>query len=236
MLIRDFRFNNSDYQALRVLMERIYPQEPTSVEFQRFEDESRSNVRWRKRVAEVKGQFVALGTVGEPFWSLQEGKVYLSIEVDPDHLNRGIGTRLFSDLEALARARGPVRRLIADMREDKTEASTFLKERGFEVVIREPISELDLPAFDETPFVRKIEQAEAHGIRLASLADLTREYSDWQKRFWQLETDIFQDVPIPDPSSPPTLETFIRQHVGNPGFAPDATHVAVSGNEWELYS
>ena len=41
MLIRDFRFDDSDYQALRILMERIYPQEPTSVEFQHFEDESR---------------------------------------------------------------------------------------------------------------------------------------------------------------------------------------------------
>ena len=232
MLIRDFRFDDSDYQALRVLMEKIYPQEPTSVEFQRFEDESRPNVWWRKRIAEVEGKFAALGTVGEPFWSLQEGKVYLSIEVDPDYLNRGIGTRLFADLEALAHARGPVRRLIADTREDKAEAGNFLKERGFEVVIREPISELDLPTFDETPFVQKIEQAEAYGIRLASLADLAREYSDWQKRFWQLETDIFRDVPTPDPSSPPTLETFIRQHVGNPGFSPDATHVAVSGDEW----
>ena len=232
MLIRDFRYDDSDYRALCILMEKIYPWEPTSVEIQRFDDDSRPNVWWRKRVAEVDGEFAALGTVGEPFWSLQEGKVHLCVDVDPDYLNRGIGTRLFADLEALAHARGPVRRLTTGTQEDKTQASAFLKERGFEVVIREPISELDLPAFDETPFVHKIEQAEAHGIRLASLTDLAREYPDWQERFWQLDTTIHQDVPTPDPFSQRTLETFIRQHVDNPGFSPDVTHVAVHGNEW----
>ena len=232
MLIRDFRYDDNDYQALCILMEKIYPDEPTSVEIQRFDDDSRPNVWWRKRVAEVDGEFAALGTVGEPFWSLQEGKIHLSVDVDPDYLNRGIGTRLFTDLEALAHARGPVRRLITGTQEDKTQASAFLKERGFEVAIREPISELDLPAFDETPFVHKIAQAEAHGIRLASLADLAREYPDWQERFWQLDTTVLQDVPTPDPFSPRTLETFIRQHVDNPGFSPDVTHVAIHGDEW----
>ena len=239
MLIRDFRYDDSDYQALRILMERIYPDEPTSVEIQRFEDDSRPDVWWRKRVAEVDGRFAALGSVGEPFWSLQEGKVHLSVEVDPDCLNRGIGTRLFADLEALAHGRGPVHRLITGTQEDKIKASGFLRERGFEVVIREPISELDLPAFDEAPFVHKIAQAAAHGIRLVSLADLAREYSDWQERHWRLDTAIMQDVPTPDPFSPRTLETFIRQYVGNPGFSPDVTHVAVHNNEWvgisELY-
>ena len=239
MLIRDFRFDDSDYQALVNLMEKIYSDEPTSVEIQRWDDDSRPKVWWRKRVAEVDGKFAALGTVGEPFWSLQEGKVHLSVEVDPDYLDRGIGTRLFADLEALARARGPVRRLITGTQEDKTAASDFLRERGFEVAIREPISELDLPAFDETPFVHKIQQAETSGIQLVSLADLARECHNWQERQWQLDTAIMQDVPTPDPFSPRTLETFVRQHVGNPGFSPDVTHVAVSGDEWvgisELY-
>ncbi|MDE0670469.1 MAG: GNAT family N-acetyltransferase [Caldilineaceae bacterium SB0662_bin_9] len=239
MLIRDFRFDDSDYQTLRILTEKIYPDEPTSVETLRWDDDSRPKVWWRKRVAEVDGKFAALGTVGEPFWSLQEGKVHLSVEVDPDYLNRGIGTRLFADLEALAHARGPVRRLITGTQEDKTAASDFLRERGFEVAIREPISELDLPAFDETPFVHKIQQAEASGIRLVSLADLAREYHNWQERHWQLDTAIMQDVPTPDPFSPRTLETFVRQHIGNPGFSPDVTHVAVHGGEWvgisELY-
>ena len=239
MLIRDFRFDDDDYQALVNLMEKIYSDEPTSVEVQRWDDDSRPKVWWRKRVAEVDGKFAALGTVGEPFWSLQEGKVHLSVEVDPNYLDRGIGTRLYADLEALAHAHGPVRRLITGTQEDKSFANDFLKERGFEVVIREPISELDLPAFDETPFVHKIQQAEASGIRLASLADLAREYHDWQERHWQLDTAIMQDVPTPDPFSPRTLETFVGQHIGNPGFSPDVTHVAVHGGEWvgisELY-
>ena len=139
----------------------------------------------------------------------------------------------------MARARGPVHRLITGSQEDKSFANDFLRERGFEVVIREPISELDLPAFDETPFVHKIQQAEASGLRLASLEDLARDYPNWQERHWQLDTAIMQDVPTPDPFSPRTLETFIRQHVGNPGFSPDVTHVAVHGDEWvgisELY-
>ena len=239
MLIRDFRFDDNDYQALRILMEKIYPDEPTSVESLRWDDDSRPKVWWRKRVAEVDGKFAALGTVGEPFWSLQEGKVHLGVDVDPDCLNQGIGTRLYADLEALARARGPVHRLITGTQEDKSFANDFLKERGFEVVIREPISELDLPAFDETPFVHKIQQAETSGIRLVSLADLAREYHNWQERHWRLDTAIMQDVPTPDPFSPRTLETFIRQHIGHPGFSPDVTHVAVHGDEWvgisELY-
>ncbi len=239
MVIRDFRFDDSDYQAMVALMQKITPYQLASVGVLRWADAIRPNVWWQKRVAVVDGQFAALGTVGEPFWSLQEGKIHLSVEVDPDYLNRGIGTRLFADLEALARARGPLCRLVTSTQEDKTAASDFLRERGFEVAIREPISELDLPAFDETRFVHKIDQVNAMGIRLASLTDLAREYTDWQERFWQLDTTVMQDVPTPDPFSPPTLKTFIRQHVDNPGFAPDVTHVAVHGDEWagisELY-
>ena len=126
MVIRDFRFDDSDYQAMVALMQKITPYQLASVGVLRWADAIRPNVWWQKRVAEVDGQFAALGTVGEPFWSLQEGKIHLSVEVDPDYLNRGIGTRLFADLEALARARGPLCRLVTSTQEDKTAASDFL--------------------------------------------------------------------------------------------------------------
>ena len=233
MVIRDFRFDDRDYQACLELVEKTNPQEPTSVQTLRWSDATRpNNVWWRKRVAEVDGKFAALGEVGEPYWSLQEGKVHLCVEVDPDFLNRGIGTRLFADLEAMARERGPVHRLVTGTQEDHAEATGFLSERGFQVVLRVPISELDLPAFDETPFVRKLEQARPHGIRLVSLADLAREQANWMERYWRFDTSIGLDIPGPEPLTPRTLETFGRQKLENPGFSPAVTHVAVHGDEW----
>ena len=232
MLIRDFRFDDSDYQAVVALMKKINPCEPSSVASLRWADTTRPNVWWQKRVAEVDGQFAALGTVGEPFWSLQEGKVHLRVDVDPDYLNRGIGTQLYADLEAMAQARSPVHRLITDTQEDQTEANDFLRKRGFEVVIRVPISELDLSAFNETPFIYKLEQVEARGIRLIPLADLARGQADWMERYWQFDTAIIREIASPDPASPRSLETFIRQKDENPGFSPDTTHVAVHQEEW----
>lgn len=232
MVIRDFRFDDSDYQAVVALMQKTSPYEPASVGSLRWADTTRPNVWWQKRVAEVDGQFAALGTVGEPFWSLREGKVYLRVDVDPDYLNRGIGTQLFADLEAMARARGPVCHLITDTQENQMEANDFLRERGFEVVIRVPISELDLPVFNETPFVHKLEQAEGLGIRLVTLADLAREQANWMERYWQFDTAIIREIASPDPASPRSLETFIRQKDENPGFSPDTTHVAVHRGEW----
>ena len=239
MLIRDFRFDACDYQATRSLLEKIYPREPTSVEVLRFEDAARPKVWWRKRVAEINGHFAALGMVGEAFGSQREGDFRLRVHVDPDCLNQGIATQLYADLLALAHGQGPVGRLATHTREDQTPASEFLRQKGFEVVIREPISELELSTFDETPFVHKIHQAKSHGIRLVSLADLTRECSDWQERFWRLDTTIHGDVPLPNPFRPQPLEDFLRQKVENPAFTPDASHVAVHGEEWaglsELY-
>ena len=233
MVIRDFRFDDRDYQAHLELVEKTNPQEPTSVQTLRWSDATRPhNVWWRKRVVEVDGKFAALGEVGEPYWSLQEGKVHLCVDVDPDFLNRGIGTRLYADLEALARERGPVRRVVTGTQEDRTEANRFLSERSFEVTFRVPISELDLAAFDETPFVHRLEQARSLGIRLASLAELAREQSDWQERYWRFKTAIGREVSNPEPFTPLPHETFIRRKVENPGFAPDVTHVAVHGDEW----
>ena len=44
---------------------------------------------------------------------------------------------------------------------------------------------------------------------------------------------------MPDPFRPQPLEDFLRQKVENPAFTPDASHVAVHGEEWaglsELY-
>ena len=232
MLIRDFRFDDNDYQGMKSLMEKIYPNFPVSIDSLRFEDESRPDVWWRQRVVEIDGHLAAFGSVGEPHWSRQEGKIYLGIDVDANYLNHGIGTRLFADLENLAQSNGPVRRIITDTREDKEAARKFLDERGFKVVIREPISELDLTAFDESPFVHRIDTVLACGIRLVSLEDLAKEYPDWQKRFWQLDTGLMRDVPTPDPFTLRTLETFIRQHIDNPGFSPHITHVAVYKDQW----
>ncbi len=232
MLIRDFKFDDCDYRATRILLEKVYPREPISVEVLRFEDAARPKVWWRKRVAEIDGHFAALGMVGAAFGPHREGDFRLRVHVDPDCLNQGIGTQLYADLLALAHEQGPVGRLTTNTQEDQTRASEFLREKGFEVVIREPISELDLSTFDETPFVHKIRQAEDHGIRLVSLADLTRECSDWQERLWQIHTTIHEDVPLPDPFRPLPLEDFLRQKVENPAFTPDASHVAVHGEEW----
>ena len=233
MVIRDFGFDGRDYQAHLELVEKTHPQEPTSVQPLQWSDATRpNNVWWRKRVAEVDGRFAALGEAGEPYWSLQEGKVHLCVEVDPDFLNRGIGTRLFADLEAMARARGPVHRLITGTQADSAEATRFLSERGFKVVLRVPISESDLPAFDETPFVRKLEQARSHGIRLVGLAGLVRDQADCMERYWRFDTSIGLGIPGPEPPTPRPLETFSRQKLENPGFASAVTHVAVHGDEW----
>ena len=239
MLIRDFRFDACDYRATRILLDKVYPREPTSVEVLRFEDDARPKIWWRKRVVEIDGRFAALGMVSEAIGSHRKDDFRLRVQVDPDCLNQGIGTQLYADLLALAHGQGPVGRLATHTREDQTRASEFLRGKGFEVVIREPVSELDLSTFDETPFVHKIRQAEAHGIRLVSLADLTRECSDWQKRLWQLDTTIHGDVPLLSPFRPQPLEDFLRQKVETPAFTPDASHVAVHGEEWaglsELY-
>lgn len=239
MLIRDFRFDACDYQATRILLEKVYPREPTSVEVLRFEDAARPKIWWRKRVAEIDGHFAALGMVSEAIGSHRKGDIRLRVHVDPDCLNQGIGTQLYADLLALAHGQGSVARLATHTREDQTRASKFLREKGFEVVIREPVSELDLSTFDETPFIHKIRQAESHGIRLVNLTDLTRKCSNWQERLWQLDTTIHEDVPLPNPFRPQPLEDFLRQKVENPAFTPDTSHVAVHDEEWaglsELY-
>lgn len=232
MKIREFRFDESDYQSLHALMAKIYPQDPLSVQSLRFEDASRPRVWWQKRLVEVDGKVVASGSVGEPFWSREAGKYFLGIDVDPGYLDQGIGSCLFSHLETLARERGDVRRLVTHTQEDKRAATEFLEEKGFKVVIREPISELDLPEFDATPFLPRLEQAASYGVRLARLKHLSQEFPNWQVRFWQLDTMLLQDVPSPDPFSPRSLETFVRQKVDNPSFAPHLTHIAVHGDSW----
>lgn len=229
--IRPFNYSDQDYAIKVALDNAAWPDLPQTVEESRHSDESWDRkYAFARFIAEENGHPVAYGTYLEPFWSYRPGKYFLDITVDPRKQRRGIGTTFLHYLIAEVEARGATN-LTAYTREDKHQARAFLEKFGFERGLREPISELDVTAFDPAAFADRVAQVEASGIRLASLAELAAEEPDWVRKFSDMTHIIEQDVPSSDPPEKPSYESS-RKWLTGPRVDLNALLVAVDGDTW----
>ena len=232
MKVRVFRSDEKDHAEHMRLVNLQYPDDPCSVVELRHADETRPNeVWWRQLMVEQNDEVVAYGAIGQAFWTNSPDQYFMQVDVDPACLGQGIGSMLFTRLADMARADNKVSMLIAECREDRVEAVAFLKDRGFTIDIKNPSSILELSTFDEQPFRHRLEQVERKGIRISSLQSLSH-LSDWQERHWLLHETLLLDVPAQEPYRKRALSQFVQQKIESPQFAPDYTHIALSGATW----
>ena len=232
MNLRPFRSHNKDYAAHMRLVNLQYPDDPCSVAELRHTDETRPHDVWcRQFMVELNDEVVAYGAIGQAYWSHCPDQYFMQVDVDPACLGQGIGSMLFRRLSDMAQAENKVSTLTAECRDDRKEAVAFLKEKGFVVDIKNPSSLLDLAIFDEKPFLPRIEQVEGKGIHICNLLSLSQ-LSDWQERYWLLHETLLQDVPAPEPYRKRPLSLFVQHKIDSPLFAPDCTHMALSGATW----
>ena len=233
IIVRPFAHNDDEYAAVVALENEIWQEYPSTVDEWKHDDKVRDKKYWFHRfVALVDDKIVGLGSTGDVRWAHKPGKFYVQVHVRPAFRQRGVGTALYEHgLAAIEKQPEPPRLLSSNTREDQEAGLRFLTQRGFVQVMRYPVSELRVAAFDPSPYDAVVARVRARGIEIMSLRTLAAQDPQWQRHVYDLcEKQIMPDVPLPDQYTPQTFERFVNGFFENPNFNPDSIFVARDGD------
>jgi GNAT superfamily N-acetyltransferase len=228
-----FEPTEDSYEALSALLNRVNPDQPTCAAWLSRDDRDRDPAAPFGRDVVTDGDDPArLAAVVEwrrPRWSVEESRFELSVEVDPAHRQRGLGSMLLARALAMVPASRPV---VVEIwtREDRPDAVRFLERRGFRLASRHAISELDLARFDPAGFEPEVRRVGASGVTLRHLGDGRCADVGFLRRLYDLQATVQRDAPFHGGDSLPAFDAWRRSYHDNPDLLPEAHGVAEDGS------
>jgi GNAT superfamily N-acetyltransferase len=207
-------FVPEDYPAAVAVSNAVYAEYADTEDEWRFRDAHRDpQCHFARFVAERDGQLVAIAECGQHPGMYHPRKFFVGVTVHPDWQGQGIGTTLYDHVVASLEPFAPLS-FRGNAREDWTRSLRFLAARGYTERMRSWESRLDVAAFDPTPY------GDAEAKALATDPERDR-------KLYELDRELSQDVPHPEPKTPVSFEWYAERVFGDPGLLPDAWFVAV---------
>lgn len=163
-----------------ILEDSITTEEGLHDDYRRNKDHSLIRVAEERLGQPVGFYWVSLSSTG-----IRPGFVYLY--VIPELRCRGVGSLLHADLEAAVKTAG-VTRLKTYVKETWPESKSFADRQGYFVERMQFPMELDLDAFDDSPYDPLISKLKAAGFLFTSMADLG-DTEEAQRKLFRLNDD-----------------------------------------------
>ncbi|MBC8174099.1 MAG: GNAT family N-acetyltransferase [Candidatus Marinimicrobia bacterium] len=230
--IRNFEKNEADYRAFVDVDNAVWSDFPWTVEEWKHNDQSRNpEYLYKRLVVEKNGKIVGYANYGECSWDYVPGKYSIFISVHPDYQRKGIGTTLYEHVLDILSKRNP-KQLVVTTREDKKGAIHFLEKHQFKLIQREPVSHLRIDSFDFKKYEWVFSEMKAQGIQLFLLSQLQEIDPVWDRKLWELDWEIVQDIPSPDPPTRQPFEIWKKHELESPNYNPDTWIVAVDGDRY----
>lgn len=226
--IRDFQ--PEDYPAVVEIGNLLFPDHPTTVEHERFDDEHFDTKQFIRR------RFVAVGSsgsvVGEASFSHMPSaydprRFGMWIGVHPRWHTKGVGRMLYDHLFRQFRTLDAIA-LRTWTRETMRDSITWLERRGFRELSRGWESRLDLTSFDSDRFADRRDPPE--GVEIVTLAEELARDPESIRAMYELDCDISPDEPRIDPYTRPGFEMYRDWVLNSPGSIPDAIFLAKDDN------
>ncbi|MBN1964531.1 MAG: GNAT family N-acetyltransferase, partial [Anaerolineae bacterium] len=232
LTIRPFAYDDADYAVLYTIDSAVFPDLPMGLDFWKHIDATRgADLPYQRDLIVRDGEVVAWGEYGQNKWAYHPRKFFWNVFVHPDHEAADIRPLHFEHtLTALAGH--DLLAITSAFDEARAPYIDFLLGRGFTVVMREPLSRLDVAAFDPAPFVSVAERVRAAGIRIRSVAELKAADPEWQRKLYALDWAIAQDVPNAEPPKQQSIEDWLATYWDSPAFREDAFFVALDGDRY----
>lgn len=226
---------DADFAALARIWTLNDPERPVT------EEEVRSLFRWsesprfvrhRRSIVEVdSNDVVAVGSLWQSGIAFDPEFAFAGISVDPDHQHRGIGSRLFEDLEQAARARG-LKGLWGGVRADNPRNVRFFENAGFREKRRSWTSRLDVNGAPADLRPRSPERWAAEGIVFTTVQEEGPDRPEVRERLYRLYREAMKDTPRMGGRSDATFDEFAGYVFGGVGYLPEALFVARAGDEY----
>lgn len=229
--LRHFQPSEDEYAFAVDVFNAAWPDDRQSVRNWQIRDETwAKDYLWQRFVGEIESRMVVEGVYFEPFWSARPGKFQFGFSVHPDYKDytedgQSIYALIYHFILAQLTDRSPTS-IWCGSREDRSEIMAFLEEQGFEFRMRFPHSELEVDAFDFTPFDGVREHVQEQGIEIYTLATLRERDPNWLTRVYDMCWEIEQDVPSPEPPTRLPLDEW-QKVFENPDFLPEGWFIAL---------
>lgn len=235
--IKPFVGTEQEYEALSALSFAVWPDEPDTVEEYKHTDNTWNSEKYlfQRVLIWLNGQVVGAGAYFEPPWTYRSGKYYVDVHVHPDYQGQGFGKAWHEYVMAQLAEKG-ADTVVSTTREDKKRAIRFLTERGYQLVMREPRSELHVPTFAFEQFIWVDDKMAQGGIELVSVAELPARDTNWKHNVNELLWELDQDVPSDEPPTKMSVEEMEREWLSKPNFDAKANYVAVDDGQYVGYS
>jgi GNAT superfamily N-acetyltransferase len=224
-------FTADDYSGSVATVNACFPEYPDTVEeWQHWDNHRDPKCRHERFVAELDGQIVGYGSYDQPVGMYHPRRFSMFMAVRPEYQGTGVGKALYATIgDALAQY-DPLS-LRAQVREDMHRSVRFLSERGFVEDMKSWESRLDIPSFDFAPYAEAEAALDQQNIVVKTMAELADD-PERNRKLYELDIVLSEDVPHPEPQTPPSYEWFADNIFNNPDLLPEAFFVALDGDQY----
>ena len=224
---------SAHYPGIVTLFNSIDPEEHASVSDITERDRRRDpKFKFQRWVAIEKDEIVGAGYYTQSIWFAHPQKFMIWVGVHPGHQRGGIGSTLY---ETIMQGLQPFDPLALRTRatEDRPSSIRFLEKRGFQEVIRDVPSELNVQTFDLSRFTGLEDHFREYGIEIKTLPELEHDPERNQK-LYDLDWEISLSVPgdLAAGMGRRGLDKYVEYAITGSRAIPQAFFVAVKGDEY----
>lgn len=231
-------FEEGDYESIVRINNALFPEFPEAVEELARHDEQRrldmkdpdKPIKWLRWVLEEEGRVAAYGGYSQSPWIYHPRKFKISMAVQPEFQRRGLGKALYDHIMKAVMVFDPIKLSAWTCAEKVPQTPGFLERRGYRAGMKTWDSKLDLASWDPASFAGEVTRALEQGISLVSLDKLMETMPDWDRKIYEMERDIWKDIPLPDEQTDPGFEWFKRQILESPNLYLEASWFALDGD------
>jgi GNAT superfamily N-acetyltransferase len=227
---RRFDPSEEEYAAIVRVYNLANPHQPGSAASWQHWDKHRDPTRlFRRYVVEVDEEIIGYGfsMKSDP----EMANFRFAIFLHPDHQTPELVENFYKYIIGECMQNEPAS-LVSQVCEDEMQKLDWLKQNGFQQVMRFPVSILDVSEFDPTPYDELINKLARQGIKILSLSELQEEDPGWQQRIYELDSLLNLDVPRSHPFVPLPFRLYAKTEFEDPHFMPEGWFVALDGRQY----
>ena len=236
LTIRPFTYTDDDYRVAIAINAAVFNEPPDPLDEWKHDDQTRNpDYPYYADMVERDGTAIAFVETYQNQFAYHPQKYECRIWVHPDH--DGPDIRPIVLQHTLDRLRDQdLIAITSGMLDDKPEAMRFFAEYGFKPVAEEKLSKLDVTRFDEARYAAHLERVRAAGIEIVTLRALQGRDPDWERKLYDLDVTVNQDIPSTGEKHYPPFEDWRAMRLEGPKFDPDGWFVALDGAHYVGHS